>query len=65
MISNGYCLRFSTVLTVAFYVYGGGGGYVYGDVVSNESAVRPVLYLEASVQIAGGNGSKANPYKLS
>jgi len=44
-------------------VYGGSVGL--GDYVDGEGAVRPVLYLEASVMIASGEGTKANPYKLS
>jgi hypothetical protein len=49
----------------AFGIYGGNGGFLIDNGIRYQGAVRPVLYLEASVQIAGGNGSKANPYKLS
>jgi hypothetical protein len=48
----------------AFSVIGGNSGYASYDDIGNVSDVRPTLYLESSVQIAGGNGSQANPYKL-
>jgi len=49
----------------AFNVNAVKGGSVYYDCsVSNELAVHPVLYLGASVKIAAGAGTKANPYKL-
>jgi len=49
----------------AFVVNGYDGGYVYDDFsVHYESAIRPVLYLEASVEIDTGEGTKASPYIL-
>ena len=44
-----------------------GAGRVYGagsSVSSNSKAVRPVLYLNTSVQITDGIGSQSNPFKL-
>jgi len=39
-------------------------GAVFDDVY-NTRGIRPTLYLEHDVKIAEGNGSQANPYKLS
>jgi hypothetical protein len=36
-----------------------------GSIMMGDNMTRPVLYLESNIQIVGGNGSKANPYKLS
>ena len=35
-----------------------------GNVIIDQFAVRPVLYLISSVQIAGGNGTSSSPYTL-
>ena len=49
---------------IAFYV-NGYRGYVNGvDGVSAENAARPVLYLEADIEVVGGNGSEDSPYEL-
>ena len=42
----------------------GSGGDVRNGYVGNEYAVRPVLYLEASVGIESGEGTYASPYIL-
>ena len=42
------------------------GGYVAsGNYVTNECAVRPVLYLSSNVKISGGEGTSQKPYMLS
>ena len=49
----------------AFYVSSGGGVYRSDFyVTADQFAVRPVLYLISSVQIAGGNGTSSSPYTL-
>mgnify|MGYP000234998050 CR=1 FL=1 len=49
----------------AFYVSSGGGVYRSDFyVIADQFAVRPVLYLISSVQIAGGNGTSSSPYTL-
>ena len=35
-----------------------------GNVIIDQFAVRPVLYLISSVQITGGNGTSSSPYTL-
>ena len=40
-------------------------GFVGSYFANNELGIRPVLYLETSVKITGGNGSYNSPYTLS
>ena len=38
---------------------------IVGQIMSNSSPVLPALYLKNNISIIGGNGTSANPYKLS
>ena len=48
----------------AFYVHSTGRIGDYGSVNSNESSVRPTLYLKSNVKITGGSGTSSDPYTL-
>ena len=39
-------------------------GYAYNGHVSADYAARPVLYLDSSVEVTSGTGTKANPYYI-
>ena len=55
---------YSSNSNLVFDVYS--TGYVYGDVARNSYfSASPVLYLNSTVQITGGDGTSENPYILS
>ena len=56
-----YLSPFSLDAYYAFYADGGGAL----DSYNVDYAVRPVIYLKASVQISDSDGTSGNPYKLS
>jgi len=47
----------------AYYLYGDGIVDTSGP-IPGDYAVRPTLYLEADIEVAGGTGSKEHPYEL-
>ena len=57
--------QYSDLSGNAFYV--NSTGYVSSDnnVLNDEVAVRPVLYLSSNVKISGGEGTSQKPYMLS
>ena len=52
------------LFTHAFYI-DSSGRIGNGIIVSNKYASRPVLYLNSTVLITGGDGTSSNPYTLS
>ena len=56
--------QFGSNTGYAFYVVSS-GNLSYYNANSSSMAVRPTLYLKSEVQITEGDGTTANPYKLS
>ena len=48
----------------AWHITDGGGVASWSDGVSSAYAVRPVFYLDNTINIASGDGSLNNPYMI-